>query len=45
MSLKKHSNELIKDAEKLCLKNVRKAAPYKKSHINQSNDEPIKYKK
>ena len=45
------SNELIKDLirydpEKLCLENIRRAEQRlteRKSHINQSNDEPIKY--
>ena len=53
MSLRKAtSNELLKDligydTEKLCLENIRRAEQRWteiKSHINQNNDEPIKYK-
>ena len=47
------SNELIKDLighdpEKLCLENIRRAEQRwaeRKSHINQNNDEPIKYRR
>ena len=54
MSLRKTtSNELIKDLigydpEKLCLENIRRAEQRwteRKSHVNQNNDETIKYRR